>query len=285
MVKENILSVYDLDVENGEIVSRTGHKFIPKEYSRFKYGCNKTTAMYGELLAKQFIDYYGDIFKTEEDVSNIVIASSAYKYIPTASSYIMQFFLRHVNRWLAEKNLPGINTLKVYRAKLFQGDYGKMNEADRVKIFNDSQLYVDMNYVKGKRVIVIDDIRITGSHERKLASLMDGFAAEFYFLYIAILKEETAKAAPQIEDEINHCYVNSIEDVFHFIAKDRFFINARICKFILEEKDSLHLEKLLERLPQDRLEDIYDACIGDGYCHMDKYRKNFELIEYTVNNQ
>jgi hypothetical protein len=279
MPNETIISVYDLDMVEGGVANTTEHHFSPDEYSSFKYGCNKTTSKYGEMLAMLFLAQYGMMLETEEHVSNIVIVSSPYKYAPTASSYLMMFFKKHVNDWLATKNLPSINSVKVHRNNLFQGDYATLNETDRELIFNDCQLYIDHNKIKDKKVIIIDDIRITGSHQRKLSSLMNGVASEIYFLYIAVMNHEISKSFPQVEDQINHSYVISIKDVFHFIMKDQFFINARICKYILQETNTFHLTSLLIKLPPSHLRDIYKACIGDGYYNMKRYRKNFLLIE------
>jgi hypothetical protein len=283
MSQEHFMSVYDLDMTpDGQIVNKGRLQFNSKDYSRFKYGCNRTTEKYGELLAQEFIKKYAHLMATELDVQNIVVASSAHKYIPTASWYIANFFIRHVNRYLCEKGLESIISLKVHRAKLFQGDYGKLDESERRQIFNDSDLHIDLAFIKNKKVIIIDDIRITGSHERKLSEIIGDQATDIFFLYVATMEQESALKFPQIEDKINHAYINSMDDVFHFISKDRFFINARICKFILEQSDKLQLEKHLERLPKDRLYDIYDACVGDGYCHMDKYRENFKIIRDIV---
>ena len=73
--------------------------FCPTEYSRFKFGDEAIAQVFGERLAKGFIR---DQLSAAPVRQQIVVISSPYSFIPTATFAMKNHFVFQLNRWLVE---------------------------------------------------------------------------------------------------------------------------------------------------------------------------------------
>ena len=69
----------------------------------------------------------------------------------------------------------------------------------------------DKEFIKGKVLFFIDDIKITGSHERRIKALLEsvGFDGTVVFLYYAMYEGE---GHPNIENQLNYGFVKQGKD-------------------------------------------------------------------------
>lgn len=237
-----------------------------KYYSFFKHGNKEATAELGLELTKGFLTN----FDLDVLTNDIVFASSAYNNIPSASNFLMQEFVKNFS--LEAPKSYTTDTIKLYRKSFYFTDYGKMSKEDRVKILDD--FYVDVNFIKGKTLIVVDDVRITGSHETQVEKALEGFDGTVIFVYLANLLDDNTHA--QIESRMNHYAVSSLDDMFPCeysadAVKSHFHLVLRLIKFFLSEKGKECFDLLYE--PEQKM--IRSLMIQDGYNKLEQYKQFF----------
>ena len=132
-----------------------------------------------------------------------------------------------------------------------------------------------------KKIIIIDDVRITGAHEERLVHFLEeeGFQ-EVFFIYIAELKEQTD---PFIEYTINHQAILEIQDLLEIWFQEGFRLNARVCKYLLGHSDPIKLAKFAQNLPEKWCRNIAEGMRLDGYTQMDMYKDNWKIWEPYAN--
>ncbi len=249
--------------------------FKPSDYSRFKYGDGQIAERFGIALAKGFIANH---LEKEKVATQIVVLSSPYAFIPTATNEMTKYFIFELNKWLASKNLPVIQQTKIHRTTTYKEDYGALDAAERLALIGNDDFHIDRTFLEGKLVIFIDDIKITGSHERMISRMVEKYELknDHYFLYFAELVN--TKVHPNIENFLNYYKVKSIFDLSDIINNPKFAFNTRIVKFILHA-DSNAFNVFLPSQSFDFIYNLYHLSIGNGYYLIDAYKINLATIE------
>lgn len=249
--------------------------FKPSDYSRFKYGDGQIAEQFGVALAKGFIANH---LQKEEVATQIVVLSSPYAFIPTATNEMTKYFIFELNKWLASKNFPVIQQTKIHRTTTYKEDYGALDAAARLALIGNDDFHIDRTFLEGKLVIFIDDIKITGSHERMISRMVEKYELknDHFFLYFAELVN--SKVHPNIENFLNYYKVKSIFDLLDIINNPKFAFNTRIVKFILHA-DSNAFNVFLPSQSFDFIYNLYHLSIGNGYHLIDAYKTNLATIE------
>jgi len=252
--------------------------FDPAEYSRFKFGDYGIAEKFGIELAQAFVT---NVLALQPPSRQLVVLSSPYSFIPTASFALKNHFVFTLNRWLASKELRVCQECKVHRSATYKEDYGNLDAAQRLELINKDSFYVDQDYLEDKTLLFLDDIRITGSHENMIVKMAREYNLnnEVYLIYFAELVN--AEIPPSFENYLNYYQVKTIFDLNPIIDSAGFFINTRIVKYILNavEKD------LSAFIPQQNpafIGLLYDMAIGNGYHTMPAYAANLNLIKTTI---
>ncbi|CAF1667734.1 unnamed protein product, partial [Didymodactylos carnosus] len=78
---------------------------------------------------------------------------------------------------------------------------------------NDERYFIDKTALDNKYLILIDDIRITGMHEKNLVDLLtkSTIRNSRIFLYYAELVNDNIPSS--FEHELNTCYVKSLSNI------------------------------------------------------------------------
>jgi len=265
---------------------QTEESFPAIDYSRFKYGCGAVARRFGEEMADAFAqtDTFLNFQGTGDD---IIITASPYKYIAPAASAIKKYFTNRLNSYLVERGLQSANIVKMTRSVLFEGDYGKLTEEARTALLKRDKLSIDRDFVAGKLILVLDDIKITGSHEEKVVSMFldQGVEAEkMVFLYYAEL-QNPAEVGANYENYLNHFLVKSMDDLLPIVTNANFILNARVCKYLLSTRDYPALANFICNAGKDFGYNLLAAIIGDGYHTMPMYENNFHLIRMFVKGE
>ena len=179
--------------------------FSPTKYSKFKYGDDSIAKEFGNALATGFIENY---LSVNPIIEQIVVISSPYAFIPTATFGMKNYFVFRLNRWLAEHNLPVVQETKVTRSITYKEDYGELDEVQRLSLIGNDTFQIDKEFLKDKVLIFLDDIRITGSHERMITKMLKEYCLEneTHLLYFAELINRNIH--PNIENFLNYYHVN-----------------------------------------------------------------------------
>jgi len=258
-----------------KIAEQDQFSFSATDYSRFKYGDDVVSEKFGTELAEGFIK---EILSVNHPDKQLVVISSPYSFIPTATFAMKNYFVFVLNRWLAANNLPVVQETKVFRTITYKEDYGELSEEERMRLIGNDSFHIDASFLKNKTLIFLDDIRITGSHERMILKMVAEYGLEndIYMLYFAELINK--QIHPNIENYLNYFEVNSIFDLDPIINGSRFSINTRIVKYILNYEHDTFCIFLGNQSPAFAAQ-LYDMAIGNGYHTMADYSKNFNYIK------
>ncbi len=264
-----------------KIHSEKKFSFCPDDYSRFKFGDETIAKKFGEALADGFIKEH----LLHQSVPQLVIVSSPYSFIPTATFAMKTYFVFKLNRWLAAHHLLVVQETKVHRTITYKEDYGELSAEERIHLIGNDSFHIDKAFLKGKTIVFLDDIRITGSHEKMIMKMANEYQLtnDIYLLYFAELANKDIH--PNIENFLNYHCVKSIFDLESIIQSDHFFINTRIVKYILNyEFDAYCI--FIQNQSQEFINLLYDMALGNGYHTIEAYEKNLNFIKtYLFNTQ
>lgn len=267
------LALYELTVSDGEFVvtqAATDLSFKVSEYSEFKYGRRDRAEQYGAAMAAQLIKHFTLNVMREP----IVVIGTPYKRVPNAARMLSSV----VERRLRLAGFPSSHET-IYQHRLAEGDYGTLPAAARDKRNKNKKRYVDPEDFAGRHVVLIDDVRITGSIERStLAHFDDIPVLSTTVINLVRLDPEVALKEPHLEDRLNHEAVGDLNDLLILMHQPgQFTLTTRAVKFILQSSPA-PLKRFLDHLGPLRAREVYEAVVDEGYDLMPQYHRAFRQI-------
>ncbi|TCC84168.1 hypothetical protein FBD94_17320 [Pedobacter hiemivivus] len=264
-----------------KIHNASNFDFHPDNYSKFKFGDDLVAKAFGEALADGFIK---DILVDNPITDQIVVISSPYCFIPTATFAMKNYFVYQLNHWLAENGMLVAQEAKVHRTITYKEDYGELSAEDRMKLIGNDSFHIDKDFLAGKILVFLDDIKITGSHERMILKMVKDYSLknEIHMLYFAELVNHDIH--PNIENHLNYHSVKSIFDLEEIIKSGNFCFNTRIVKYILN-CDFNSFSIFLERQSNDFIRNLYNLALGNSYHTIESYSRNLNFIKNYLNNK
>lgn len=261
-----------------KITNEKNLPFNPQDYSKFKFGSKKVARLFGTELAKVFAWEYVLPRKLNK---NIVVLSSPYCFIPTATHAMKDYFVRELNEYLIQCGYPVVEETKIHRTITYKEDYGELSAEERTKLIQNDGFQIDVNFIKDKQLLLLDDVKITGSHERVIERMFNdlGINPDRIFIYFAELCN--ANINPKIENAINYAFVQNLLDLDKIIKNDEFILNTRIVKYIL----NYNHEEFVSFITYQKIklvESIYHAAIGNSYHLIPEYTKNLYYIKKLI---
>ena len=263
-------------------------QFSATEYSQFKFGSKTIARKYGRELSdkftssKHFLDIVQDLLKNPS--KRIIVMSSPFVHIPTATWAMKDYFVRHLNASLYEFHLKPVIETKVHRALSYKEEYGEMTKDQRMKVMSGDVFRVDAELLRGNICLFLDDIVITGAHEYRMCEMLKKYDltdGRNYFLYYAqLLCEDTN---PVIENYLNYNYVKNLLRLNKIIENHEFQMNTRVVKYILDAEHE-ECKGFLNYQSDTILQTLYHNAIGNEYNNIPDYRANFEYLEGLVKN-
>ncbi|HEY9194922.1 MAG TPA: phosphoribosyltransferase family protein, partial [Mucilaginibacter sp.] len=199
-------------------------------------------------------------------------------FIPTATYAMKTWFVYRLNRWLAAKGYPVVQETKVHRTITYKEDYGELDAEQRINLIGNDSFHIDKDFLLGKTLIFLDDIRITGSHERMIVKMADayGLKNKMWMLYFAELVNKNIH--PNIENFLNYHQVKTIFDLEPIVQAGNFMINTRIVKYILNYNANC-FGIFIQNQSTDFVNLLYDMALGNGYHTIDAYAPNLNFIQ------
>lgn len=127
----------------------------------------------------------------------------------------------------------------------------------------------------------MDDIKITGSHERMIERMLtaQNVPNDCHFLYFAQLTNNSID--PTIENYLNFAYVNSLLDINRIIRDDDFAYNTRTIKYILNS-DHVQCSSFLDYQSFRFLDTMYHLAIGNNYHQIPEYEQNLLYLKSLI---
>lgn len=261
-----------------KIFEEQSFTFCATAYSKFKFGDGQISAQFGTALAEGFIN---EVLEKEKPTQQIVVLSSPYSFIPTATFAMKNYFVYELNKWLVQNNLPIVQQTKIHRTITYKEDYGELDAAERIKLIGNDSFHIDKLFLENKVLFFLDDIKITGGHERMINKMIEnyGITNNRYFLYFAELIN--ADIHPKIENYLNYYAVKSIFDLVPIIQKSNFEINTRLVKYVLNANTE-DFKKFLGNVDINFIHLLYNMAIGNGYYAIEKYKENVGFINQII---
>lgn len=258
-----------------KIHNETSFCFCPNDYSRFKFGDETVAQKFGESLADGFIREH---LLHHHPQKQLVVVSSPYSFIPTATFAMKNYFVFRLNRWLAAYHQPVVQETKVHRTITYKEDYGELNAEERMRLIGNDSFHIDAAFLTGKTILFLDDIRITGSHERMIMKMANAYQLtnDMYLLYFAELANKDIH--PNVENFLNYHCVKSIFDLQSVIQSSHFFINTRIVKYILNYSFDAYCI-FIQNQSYGFINQLYDMALGNGYHAIEAYQQNLGFIK------
>lgn len=263
-------------------------QFLPEEYSQFKFGSKTIARKFGHELWAKFISTKHFLNIVQELQQNkdirIIVMSSPYVHIPTATRAMKEYFVRHLNRTLYDYDLKPVLETKIYRESSYKSDYGAMNKEERLGIMSGDTFRVDAELLQNNICLFLDDIVITGAHEHRICQMLKKYGIENgknYFLYFAELISENTN--PVIENYLNYAYVKNLVRLNKIIENHDFKMNTRVVKYILDAPHD-ECKAFLNYQSDVVLQNLYHNAIGNQYNNIEDYKENFNLLEQKVLN-
>jgi len=253
--------------------------FDPDSYSKFKFGCDSVAKNFGEQLADGFIiDYLLDNMISNQ----IVVISSPYSFIPTATFAMKNYFIHQLNRWLVENGGLVVQEAKVHRTITYKEDYGALSAEERMNLIGNDSFHIDKQFLERKTLLFLDDIRITGSHERMILKMVNeyGLKNDIHLLYFAELANKDIH--PNVENVLNYYRVKSIFDLEEIVKSGSFSFNTRIVKYILNS-DTKSFSIFIKNQTEEFINMLYNLALGNGYHSIEAYTANLNFIKNQIN--
>ncbi|HEY1054216.1 MAG TPA: phosphoribosyltransferase family protein, partial [Emticicia sp.] len=137
---------------------------------------------------------------------------------------------------------------------------------------------IDKDFLRGKVLLFLDDIRITGSHEMMITRMLKEYELinEVHLLYFAELVNKNIH--PNIENYLNYYAVKSIFDLNEIIKGDSFAINTRIVKYILNS-EPMAFNLFIQDQTESFINLLYDMAIGNEYHTIEAYQQNLNYLK------
>jgi len=260
------------------INSATHFGFDADDYSRFKFGDGEVSRYFGTDLADGFIS---EILTKQPIEKQVVVISSPYSFIPTATFAMKNHFVCRLNRWLAHHGYPVVQETKVHRTITYKEDYGELDAEQRINLIGNDSFHIDKDFLKGKTLLFLDDIKITGSHECMIMKMVNeyGLQNDIYMLYFAELVNKNIH--PNIENYLNYHHVKNIYHLNDIIKGTNFCINTRIVKYILNyDHESFCI--FIQDQGSNFINLLYDMALGNGYHTIEAYTPNLNFIKQNL---
>lgn len=192
-------------------------------YSRFKHGDGSVAGRYGAQLA--------DAYLARADVgpdAKLHVTSSAYLGTRPAAWALVEPF---VARLRAVRPDVQVDVVRLERATVSQGDYAAMTPAQRSAAIGGGDLRAPAG-LSGAHVVALDDIRVTGTHERAVDECLRR-AGVAWIDHLYVVDAHDAADSPEIEARLNEIAVPGLSQIVTLSARPEFVPNARVARRIL----------------------------------------------------
>jgi hypothetical protein len=248
-------------------------------YSRYKYGSAVAADWFARRLGRAFLARYPRLAHQPR----LLIASSPYRCVPTAANALAVRFATVLNAARAGRGVPPAPLVHIERIAASSGDYGTLSAEARTRLMASNALSFDRlrPHADGAHLIVVDDVKVTGAHQRCLTRASETLPLDSRtFAHIAAFDGASTEppADPGLEDRLNHAAVSTLDDLAGIVRDSDFTWNVRVCKFLLCPANRDDLPSFLARMTDPFVREMRHNSLIDGYARMTAYRESHAII-------
>ena len=276
--------------------------FSAARYSRYKYGSVTTAEAFARDLAAAFWEGRPELARAPR----LLVASSPYARVPAAATTLARCLQPRLNAARARCGLAPAPLLQIERAAASAGDYGTLSAQARDRLMAANALSFRRfrpAQVRGAHLLVVDDVRVTGAHQRCLMRASEALPlAARTFLYLAACagaappgpgggtggtgyRAGDGRLDPALEDALNHAAVKTLGDLAAIVEAGDFTWNVRACKFALSPGNRGELPRFLRRMPGWFVRGLHRNSRADGYARMPVYAPSHAVVRAELSRR
>jgi hypothetical protein len=243
--------------------------FNMESFSEFKYG----NTHIAKNMAIELVNFFKINLFNKNSNNRYIIYSSPYSQIPTASLFLTQYFIEVL---LSEFPKLDLNLEKIERNNTYSQDYGLMSADQRFQLISKDTYSLNHLPNKDAVLIFIDDVSITGTHQRVIENLIfeNSIQNEIVFLYYAKLINNSD---PKFESQLNNFKIKKWDDLAKLMLSSVFKFNTRTIKYLLSldnEEFYLMINVLQKNKPQ-LISNLLVLAESNNYDKIEAYKNNF----------
>jgi len=231
--------------------------FDVRAYSQVKFGSDRAAKALGVDLADRFFAH-----RRETLARRCVVVPAPSTTVPVAATLLSRHFTNRLNARLVAEGAAPVEWTLAHRDVTYNNDYADLPADRRREILAADRIYLNKDFVAGKFLLFLDDCRITGAHEDKLAAFLrheglpNGHAFVCYAGY--------AGGDPSVESRLNRAAVASAEDLVELAREPGHQVTTRAIRLLLEVPPP-RLPALLAGAPAAFVEGAFHAAMAKGY--------------------
>jgi len=250
--------------------------FNAKLYSAMKFGHSGVADSFGRMMAAKFASHRAGTLHSKQCV--VIPAPST--MVPVAATLISRAFTNELNA-IVDVLTRGQMTVEwtmIHRDMTYDNNYADLPKEQRKVLLAGDALHLNKDYVRGKHLIFVDDIRITGSHEEKITDFMsaEGLGNTYEFVTFATYTGDDAS----IEHRLNHSFIRNAADVVRMantIGREH-VVTTRAIRILL--KSDTFDSDIAPANPRFIVES-HEAAMVKGYNRVPELRENYEKLRST----
>ena len=232
-----------------------------------------------------------DWFKQHQEAlktTQLVVYPAPYRFVGTATLAMCDYFMAQYNELAIEKaDVLPIAEGKIYRTYSYWHDYGHLSVEERKATISNDDFYIDREFAKGKILLFLDDIQVTGSHEQWVQRMLTKFDMvdfpHLFVYYAGVEHSEEYPLIPQLEGALNFADVKCIRDIDHIIKNDGFVFNTRVVKYMLEQPYEDFYPFIIYQTAAFR-EQLLHYAYGNAYHKQEKFIANTKVLQQLVHH-
>lgn len=248
--------------------------FDPATYSKMKFGCDIAARALGHELAEEFYFMNGDSIK---DIPAVVIPAP-YNFVPSTAAVLTHHFANRLNALKALNSDTICELSTAHRKTPYISDYEFLEASQRSAIMQNDEFYLNKDFISDKLIIFVDDSYITGIHEVKLKQVLRNKNITNDAIFVTYVKYTGSD--PTIEARLNFAGIHDIYEYLELAQAPTTRILTRATKFLIKQPHD-NFGNILARLPREKVESLYYACIAKGYHTLPQFQDNFAMLQDT----
>lgn len=238
-------------------------------YSLFKHGDGGVARTFGAALG----DLYAE--QVDLDTDRVLVTSSGFGAVPPAAHALVSPFA-----WRLGRHLP-VESFEVRRRGISAGDYAQMTPGDRQVAVSSTCMSVDGDIdLEGARVVALDDIRVTGTHETAMDECLVAAGARCVD-HVYLVDAHAFAGEPTVESRLNLAAVPDVEALLQVVALPQFEPNARVCRRVMQLPAD-QLERFVTEAPEAVLAWMMRAVDQDRLDRVGPYRTGVTTFRTLV---
>ena len=174
---------------------------------------------------------------------------------------------------------------KIERSQTYTEDYGAPTAEERFSLIkNDTYKFITVP-AKDDLCIFIDDISITGTHQRVVEKLMQDCEIKTNSIFLYYAKLSNPDICPSFENYLNYSFTSDVVKLMEIVLSDFYKITTRTTKYILSLKTK-DLEYLIEQVKQREkysiLHELVKMSEANQYNNIWQYIQNIKILKQLL---